>query len=389
MNKINEFWYCASPQDELPLYSKDTITTDNIQQLINFLNLCKTQKIQLSTFPDTLNNIILEYPDYINNIRKLIGISDKRLYLDLSFIFNRSKDKNNNNILKESRITLKKHDTDFFINKVKKHKDKEYFADIISKYFIDKGIFNIIQTFISLDEDSVTKIFNYLIDPREVQQKEAKLRGHGAEMSVASVLKNCNMSIYPEDKHINTMGSKDPNVDLSCMKIVDKDPDDENIHSFDIIVKDDDGDIRILIQSLIHSSDPGQYGVDKSNETVTIKKLINQYNSKNTDKQVLLWGVVDGIGFIENPNNTIVKMINNFDSFFQINTLFKIAISLSKLNLIDNLIGISFDTNYFEDFMIKYFEQTYLCDSTIVNMTGKDISKYNSLNAGKATLIFK
>lgn len=39
------------------------------------------------------------------------------------------------------------------------------------------------------------------------------------------------------------------------------------------IIKDADGDIRALVQSLIHTSDPGQYGVNKSDETVDIKKF--------------------------------------------------------------------------------------------------------------------
>ena len=74
-------------------------------------------------------------------------------------------------------------------------------------------------------------------------------------------------------------------------------------------------DIRALVQSLIHTSDPGQYGVNKSDETVDIKKMINRYNEKYPQKPVYLIGNVDGVGFSENPNGTIAKMLGVFDSF--------------------------------------------------------------------------
>ena len=53
------------------------------------------------------------------------------------------------------------------------------------------------------------------------------------------------------------------------MAIVQRTADNDDCHSFDLIIKNSDSKIRILIQSLIHSSDPGQYGVNKSNETGT------------------------------------------------------------------------------------------------------------------------
>lgn len=389
MNKIEEFWYCVSPQENLPLYEKDIISTDDGQALIKFIKLFSDKHINNSNFKDILKNIILENPEYITSIRTLVGVSDKRLYLDLSFIFNRIAHTSENNILKESRTTLKKHSTDFFINKVKSHENKNYFADVISQYFVDKGLLDILQTFLGLEDTTTIKLFNYLIYPKEVQQKEAKLRGHGAEMAVAKILKAFDMNIYPTNKDTDTMGSHDPNVDLSCMEIVDRDANDTNIHSFDIVVKDKHNNIRILIQSLIHSSDPGQYGVDKSNETVTIKNLITEYNQNNVDKPVFLWGSVDGVGFIENPNGTIVKLLNNFDNFFQIDTLFKIPISLSKLGFIDSIAGIAFDKNYFEDSAIKYFNDTYLNGTNIIDMSNLDISSLNTVQAGKATLILK
>lgn len=35
---------------------------------------------------------------------------------------------------------------------------------------------------------------------------------------------------------------------------------------------------RIFVQGLIHSSDPGQYGVNKSGETVSVKTGLKKHN---------------------------------------------------------------------------------------------------------------
>ena len=68
---------------------------------------------------------------------------------------------------------------------------------------------------------------------------------------------------------------------------------------------------------MIHTSDPGQYGVNKSDETVDIYRRIGAYNAEVAQEQkVYLLGSVDGVGFSENPNGTIVKMLDAFDDFF-------------------------------------------------------------------------
>jgi len=290
-------------------------------------------------------------------------------------------------LVNEARENLIKHDTKFFINQLNNSVHKQQYAVLISKYFIDHGIEEILQTFSALKKEQIIPIFNNLIAPKEIQQKQAKYRGHGAEMTFAKVCHECGLNIIPENKHIDPMAGYDPNVDLSTMEIVAKDAKNPNIHSFDLILKDNNGNIRVLIQSLIHSSDPGQYGVDKSNETVIIKNLIDKYNATHTDRPVYLLGSVDGVGFSENPNGTIVKLINTFDDFFQMHTLFKIAIFLYKVGLIDNLVGIVFDTEFFEDYAISHFENTYLKPLNIANLTGKDISSFKTIPAGKGIIV--
>lgn len=389
MNKIEEFWYCVSNQDQLPIYKFEEInSSQSCTMLINFI---KEYKMQSNTQKDIdnqqiISNILLATPIYLNEIRKLVGVSDKRLYLELSFIFNRYTTKSGKNIFDEKRTGLKKHSTTFFINALSQHSYKSEIADVISKYFIEKDLLDILDIFSQSNEENIAKLFKFLMEPKELQQKEAKYRGHGAELAVAKIFSNCNQLIYPPQKSINPMESKDPNVDLSTMTIIDRDISNSNIHSFDIIILDSDNNIRILVQSLIHSSDPGQYGVDKSNETIVIKDLINNYNASNPSKPpVYLLGSVDGVGFIENPNGTIIKMLNYFDEFVQINTTYKIGLFLYKLGLMPNLKGIYLDNSFFNNEMLLHF--TKLIKSSGLKVIDKsNLDKYTCISAGKGIL---
>lgn len=391
MNTIEEFWYCVSNQDQLPIYKLDEINANqSCTMLINFIKEYKMHlKTKIIDNTQILSNMLLTTPDYLNEIRKLVGISDKRLYLELSFIFNRYITKSGKSIFDEKRTDVKKHSTKFFVNALSKHKYKAEIADVITEYFIKKNLPDILNVFSQIDEDSISKLFTFLVVPKELQQKEAKYRGHGAELEIAKIFNNCNQIIYPYQKAVNPMETKDPNVDLRTMTIIDRDISNRDIHSFDIIVLDSNNNIRILVQSLIHSSDPGQYGVDKSNETVVIKNLIDKYNNSNPSKPpVYLLGSVDGVGFIENPNGTIIKMLNYFDEFIQINTTFKIGIFLYKLGLMPNLKGIYLDDAFFDEAMLAHFT-SIIQDTGLKVIEKSDLNKYTCIPAGKGILCIK
>ena len=389
MKKIEEFWYCVSNQEQLPIYKFEEINSNQTcTMLIDFINEYHKQSSTQKNInsQQIISDILLEKPVYLNEIRKLIGISDKRLYLELSYIFNRYTTPSGKNIFNEKRTSLKKHTVTFFINALKHNKYKSEIANIISRYFIDKDLLDILNIFSQFNEEDVTKLFKFLIVPKELQQKEAKYRGHGAELEVAKIFSACNQIVYPPQKSVNPMESRDPNVDLSTMTIIDRDSSDNNIHSFDIIILDENNNIRILVQSLIHSSDPGQYGVNKSSETVTIKNLIDKYNlSHPTKPHVYLLGSVDGVGFIENPNGTIAKMLDCFDYFIQINTTFKIGLILYQLGLMPNLKGVYLDNSFFDNEMMMHFTSLIqICGLKVIDKA--ELHNYTCISAGKGIL---
>ncbi len=392
MNKIEEFWYCVAPQEDLPLYKGQEINSDACISLISLIETYKeiSADNKNATPRDIILKIILDNPPIISDMRVLVGVSDKRLYLDLTYIANIYTGKNQIRLVPESREHLLKHDTKYFVRLLSSSKVKHLLGQEIADYFIERGLVDILNTFSSLSVSQIEQIFNNLIATKEIQQMQAKYRGHGAEQAFAKVVTACGLRITPEGKDIDPMAGYDPNVDLSTMTVVHRNASNENCHSFDLIINDADSRIRVLIQSLIHSSDPGQYGVNKSDETIDIHKRLRAYNNMlNPKNQVYLLGSVDGVGFSENPNGTIVKMLDAFDDFFQMHTLFKIPVFLQRIGMINNVKGVAFDTSYFEERAIQHFVESYLKPAGVSDMTGQNLTCYKSIIAGKAIVVFK
>lgn len=392
MRKIEEFWYCVAPQDDIPL-PDDTQNEqqESYKELIGLLELYDSFKKAHPDFEtvEIVKSLMLQKPKTISSFRKLIDISDKRLYLDLTYLINYY-DVSGVRFVDTNRESLVKHSTTYFINYLENGKHKDLFALEVAKYFCDRGLADSLEAFYSLTEEQLSSIFTNLIINRETLHRDAKLRGHGVEQAFAKIFKLCGVSIFPANKDEEPMGEHDPNVDLSTMQIIPRNTKNQNCHSFDLIIKDTDGKIKILVQSLIHTSDPGQYGVNKSDETVDIYRRIGAYNAEVAQEQkVYLLGSVDGVGFSENPNGTIVKMLDAFDDFFQMHTLFKIPLFLQKIGMINNVLGIAFDKEYFGNIAIQHFTETYLQPLGLKDFTNEDITSYKCVRAGKAVVIFK
>ena len=218
------------------------------------------------TFSESIQKALLHNPNFINDIRLLLGISDKRFYLDMTYLAHISTTANGERLVAEKREDLIKHSTAWFAGRLSRQ-GKEEWAKLISEYFVSNDLEQILNAFLSLSEDLVKEIFNNLIAPKEIQQKQAKYRGHGAEQLVAQSFYDAGATIYPESKHLTPMAERDPNVNLSTMEIVSHEAAAAGIHSFDLIIKDADGDIRALVQSLIHTSDERYVGCGSISRT--------------------------------------------------------------------------------------------------------------------------
>ncbi len=280
-----------------------------------------------------LMELIASDPDNIDILRSLIGISDKRMYLDLSYIFYKTPRENSGqvNILGTTFYELNRHPLTFFKGKIKdSNLDLRMRSlQIIAEYLDVRGVIEVINCLKDIGPERSYSLIDRIINEKEAQQQLSKRRGHGAEQALASYLVRMGVQIIPPNKHTDPM-ARDPSVNKTTFMLEQRKS--ANSWAFDIVIAEDENP-SIFIQSLIHTSDPGQYGVNKSDETVQIKRNLNHANSSDSGIREL-WGLVDGVGFSENKSNTIDKMLIEFDQFIQMKTLYKAALRLHSLSLL-------------------------------------------------------
>lgn len=371
-----EYWFHVSNQNEIPIFGHAEKSIDS--------GLLYTIAQQLPGNDDdleTLMEIISLDPDAIDTLRTIVGVTNKRMYLELSYIFNkhRQTEKSDTNILGESVYLLKKHSVSYFKNLIRNQNPKgKEVLNIVAKYLEDRGVLSILHVLNKMEEDEVSSLVDYLLLPKEIQQEETKKRGHGAEQALALVLNKIGVSFIPDRRHINPMSQDDPNVDKETFEIAPRD--EETTWSMDLIIKHNEN-LRVFVQGLIHSSDPGQYGVNKSGETVLVKTGLTYHNTTSPVKKEL-WGLVDGVGFIENPENTIFKMIGQFDTFVQLKSLYKAGLKLHKLGIV-RIKAIRFDMTFYSKKEADEMFELYGSDD-IEKITDNRIPKGIEVPAGKA-----
>lgn len=376
----NEFWFHVADQSEIPIAWEIDKSLDLWKIAEFFINFSK-----VSNKEDFLFSAIKSDTDLIDILRTLVGVSDKRMYLEMSYLFAKTKSKTNpdKNILGGTFFELNKHPLSYFKNLIKTSGNSlsEDSANLITNYLINKGLVEIIKTMSRLAPQEIKILIEKLILTKEVQQAEAKRRGHGAEFELAKLIHNLGCKIIPEDRYKKAIGHKDPNVDRNTFEIVKKERD--KSWSFDLIVTQD-GQPLIFVQSLIHTSDPWQYGVNKSDETVKIKADLSTYNTTSSIKKELWW-LVDGVGFSENKKDTIDKMLIHFDCFIQLKTLYKAGLRLHKIGAI-KVKGIIFDTTVYSPLMIKEIFEKYGSEDIKI-YSEKDKIDWTIISAGLAKLI--
>lgn len=328
----SEFWYNVMPQADMPL-AGDIGADFDVDRVAKFLTEAANQNSD--TFAQTLQNALAVDPSIFNDLRQLLGVSDKRAYLELSYLASRAKPASTDTGLCGCYPwNMARHPLDFFLRLARPGSNETTrgaAVEVLSKYLLQVGLAEAASGFVGLSSTQLTTIYRMLVLPRETQQKAAKRRGHGCEGALAQVLHSCGVSVVPTDKHANPMGAKDPNLDQKTLLLAPKKQ--GATYSFDMLVLENQV-VRVAVQSLIHTSDPGQYGVNKSDETVAVAKQIKLTNHSTRKKQPLeLWGLLDGIGFSENKPDTINKMLRYFDYFVQLNTLYKAPLRLHALGL--------------------------------------------------------
>lgn len=383
-SKEDEFWYNVAQQDELPLAGDIDLKLD-VSRIYGIFGKLSKAKNETEAKRVISEYLILD-ASLFHDMRQFLGVSDKRAYLELSYIASRTKHPTHNYGLCGCHPwTLARHPMNFFLRLLSGAKGKEVqyaTSQMLAQYLLQQGLFDAAAGFSFADEKLLELIYTRLIIPKEYQQKAAKRRGHGCEAALARVLSQVGANIVPEDRWKNPMGANDPHLDMQTMK---KTPRQAGVtHAFDLLVMDG-SNVKVAIQSLIHTSDPGQYGVDKSNETVAIAKSFSKYNQENPNGSMELWGLVDGVGFSENKSDTINKMLQYFETFTQIRTLYKGPLRLHKLGLV-KVKSIRFSEYYDSEDIDSILEQYGSDDINVLKKADNAPLNCVEIDAGEAIL---
>lgn len=399
-----EYWRHVSPQYELPLAGE--ISGSEVDELNSLLqsmeNVAKSDGHAESTEEENqeerlrkwLQKNIIANPGNVHHLMKLVGVSNKRMYLDLSYEFRETPHP-------EGDTGLCGCDRDEFIahatseEKLKSIMNtkglqssdsqvRQRASEVFVEYFIEKGLLDVIEVLWDLDDTQIETIVEHTIMPKQTQQQRAKLRGHGLEKRIASVLEDCpSIDFLPEHKVENPKGS-DVNLvveDYTRYRVSGTETDEE--HSYDMLIRDEQSDEHVIgLVATVQSSDPGEFGSGKMGRPKRYRSSVEEYNSRH-DANMELWGAVDGCGFGDNKG-ALRKTINSVDDFVQVKSIYKLVVALHNRDLMQ-IDGIEFDRSFYDETEISMLEE-WANEREI--RTEEDFSSLTRVNAGKADLYF-
>ncbi len=387
----NEYWTHVSPQDALPLAAA-AWRDRALLRLDTFIERSAISDATSATqLREQVTEALIADPPILHDFRLITSVSDKRLYLDLSYSFSRILDPTNDTetLCGCAPQGLKRHPTNFFVAllgtrsgiRAAVHARAITAALVITDYLMSKGLATVLVLYARQDEPSRQEVFEKWLMPGETQQNESKRRGHGAEAAIASVLKAVGCSITPPDKDVNPMGAYDPNISLTTFQVVAREA--GSTFSADIAIVNDRGEVQAAIMGFVHSSDPGQFGVNKSDQIVQLRSRIDEYNEQNRGT-LELWGLLDGVGYSENKAGTIDKMLRNFHYFVQTKSAYKGPLRAHALGLV-SLRGISFDDAFYSERTKAQMIERYVpADLPVIE--APDAEGLRPVQAGVATL---
>ena len=108
----------------------------------------------------------------------------------------------------------------------------------------------------------------------------------------------------------------------------------------------------------------------------------NQGLSRN--RQLELWGILDGVGYSENKAGTINKMLSHFHEHVQMKSTFKIALAMHRLGL-RTIRAIRFDSTFYTPASAEQMVERYVPDDVSVAWTDAAVDQiWRPLRAGKA-----
>lgn len=351
----------------------DSIDFDPLDDLIEHMyggSGQSTLESDSSSLSD-LERELLEEPETMDMLRLLIARTETQIKIDLSLAFRATESPTDDVSLCGCPMDdLTTHTYDYFKNFLAGNRrsdaESRKAAETIANYFENIGALSVLEDFSEVSPSGRHNIIEEAIVPHDGRQSRAKRQGHGAEAEIARVVEATGGNIRPVDKVTNPMAG-----DLEFEG-----------DSYDLLVEDDGGDVRVSIISLFHTSNPGQYGVSKTGETVNYLESIEAYNqSVPDDQRCELWSFCDGAGFAMN-SKALDNVLTNIHNWIQIKSLWKLPVSLSERGIC-RVEAVEF-SDFYDDAEVSQFDD--LLSDVEVLISDSPESSWEEIEAGEATV---
>lgn len=380
----DEYWYHVASQDEMPLAgsARTPLALSGLDAIHPAGLPYQTGSLEESD----IASWILADPDLALQLRLVLSISDKRFYLDLSYLFSRTRiaEGTDTTVCGCLPNTMRKHSTAAIIGFVARGASarRERAAAVIADYLVHKGLLVVLDLYFGLNPEQRMAINDLWLAPHNVQQNETKRRGHGAEAEVAQALVDAGVVVFPPSKATDPMGAPDPNISLDTFAIAPRVA--GQTVSVDVAVLDRDENLKAMVMGLVQSSDPGQFGVDKAATNGRIRELLDQHR-RTTGSHLELWGIVDGIGYAENPNGTIYPMLRHFDHFVQHNSAYKAVLGAGRLGLV-RTVAVMYDMTFYTQVTRQQMHERYGAGTVMIDDSTEAPAGTRAITAGRATV---
>jgi len=305
-----------------------------------------------------LGEEIFQNPETIDVLRLLVAKTKTQIRTDLSLVFRDTRSPEGaDSLCGCSSDELTTHTYDYFKNFIsgnrRSYAEARSAAETMGAYFERQGVEQVLSDFQGLGSAARARILDNSILPHDQRGSRSKRQGHGVEAELARILTECGIDVTPSDKTQNPMAG-----DITF-----------NGMSYDLLIENN-GKVEIALISLFHTSNPGQYGADKTEKT-------EQYAESLASSEASLWAFCDGAGFTMH-NGALHNVIDNVDNFVQVKSLWKLPLHLHESGVI-TLKGVTFSDFYDADDH-RRFRQALSIDF------GKPDSDATPVDAGEATL---
>jgi len=325
-----------------------------------------------SSAVDDIRRSLVNNPELLDTLRLLVGRTKTKLSIDLSLAFRGTESPvGDPSLCGCSMDGFTRHQYSYFKNFLsgsrRSNAEVQKAGETIANYFASIGTVDVLGDFANMSTNARQNIIEEAIVPHDGRQSIAKRQGHGAEAEIARVIEAIGANIRPTNKVSHPM---EGDVEFEG-------------YSYDLIVDDDNGNTRAGLISLFHTSNPGQFGVDKTAKTADYMDSIRSYNDRvSSSEECELWSFCDGAGFAMN-NKALRNVLDNVDDWVQIKSVWKLALSLNRRGVCE-VDAIAFNQDFYSDDELDRLERSISSVDVVTENTVD--SSLREVEAGEAIL---